>query len=299
MKLKILLLSLSIFTLCGFRSLNEQIYTLIEKGNKLAESGKSSLAIAEYEKALKLDERASEIHQNIGVLYYKDKKYSEAIKSFKKLEDNDFAKFYEGNSYFNIAKLEEKPEEQIKNYKLALDSYKGAIILNSTIEEYKKNYEIVKKIVDKMEQSQEQKQDKNKEQEKDKEKEKKKEKNKKDNKNQDESKDKQNEKDTKQENQENKKNESSENKKDEEKKDENKKENSSEDKKESSKEQNEEDKKNKEQSVSENKEEKKELTQKEMEAMQILKGLERDETDNLKNNQRVRRSNANGIDKEW
>jgi Ca-activated chloride channel family protein len=156
------------------------------EGEKLFDSGSYGQAMEYYRKQLEQDPHNAVYHFNRGDAAYKNKDYKQAIDEFNetlKTEDLPLqAKSYynRGNAQFFMGQSAQKtdPDQTIKLWQQALESYKGALALQPADNEAIHNRDLVRKKLDQLKQKQQKKQKKKS----DKQDKKKKDKNKKENK---------------------------------------------------------------------------------------------------------------------
>lgn len=116
----------------------------IRSGNKQYAKGNFSQSEVEYKRALEKTPDTYEANFNLGNAQYKQERYDEAVKIFKRLAadstcmDQMAACHYNaGNAYFQQRKLRE-----------ALEEYKSALRLNPSDEDAKFNLAYVKKLLE-------------------------------------------------------------------------------------------------------------------------------------------------------
>lgn len=131
------------------------IYNHIKEGNRLTTEEKFSEGRESYESALKLKENIK-VRENILKSYYGEKKYEEVINS--PAEEN----FLKGNSYVYLG--DNSPEKSKEYYEKALEEYKLAMKKSDDIN-IKKNYELTLKKLEELKNQQNQKDDSSKDQE--------------------------------------------------------------------------------------------------------------------------------------
>lgn len=131
------------------------IYNHIKEGNRLTTEEKFSEGRESYESALKLKENIK-VRENILKSYYGEKKYEEVINS--PAEEN----FLKGNSYVYLG--DNSPEKSKEYYEKALEEYKLAMKKSDDIN-IKKNYELTLKKLEELKNQQNQKDNSSKDQE--------------------------------------------------------------------------------------------------------------------------------------
>src|SRR5512142_1381848 len=81
-----------------------------ERGRTLAQEGKFDLAIRHYQSALRLDPHIPGLYLNLGLAYFKSKRFSEASAAFEEAVRADSASFQArtllGMSYYGEAKYD-------------------------------------------------------------------------------------------------------------------------------------------------------------------------------------------------
>lgn len=131
------------------------IYNHIKEGNRLTTKEKFLEGRESYESALKLKENIK-VRENILKSYYGEKKYEEVINS--PAEEN----FLKGNSYVYLG--DNSPEKSKEYYEKALEEYKLAMKKSDDIN-IKKNYELTLKKLEELKNQQNQKDNSSKDQE--------------------------------------------------------------------------------------------------------------------------------------
>lgn len=131
------------------------IYNHIKEGNRLTTEEKFPEGRESYESALKLKENIK-VRENILKSYYDEKKYEKVINS--PAEEN----FLKGNSYVYLG--DNSPEKSKEYYEKALEKYKLAMKKSDDIN-IKKNYELTLKKLEELKNQQNQKDNSSKNQE--------------------------------------------------------------------------------------------------------------------------------------
>lgn len=131
------------------------IYNHTKEGNRLTTEEKFPEGRESYESALKLKENIK-VRENILKSYYGEKKYEEVINS--PAEEN----FLKGNSYVYLG--DNSPEKSKEYYEKALEEYKLAMKKSDDIN-IKKNYELTLKKLEELKNQQNQKDNSSKDQE--------------------------------------------------------------------------------------------------------------------------------------
>jgi Ca-activated chloride channel family protein len=131
------------------------IYNYTKEGNRLTTKEKFPEGRESYESALKLKENIK-VRENILKSYYGEKKYEEVINS--PVEEN----FLKGNSYVYLG--DNSLEKSKEYYEKALEEYKLAMKKSNDIN-IKKNYELTLKKLEELKNQQNQKDNSSKDQE--------------------------------------------------------------------------------------------------------------------------------------
>ena len=131
------------------------------------EKGKFEKAQQEYKQAAEKNPDAPVLQFNLGAAAYKAGEYEKAAPAFQKtlqtdeLEVQQLAYYNLGNTQFRLGQqtVQEKPEETIKTWQEALQSYEAALKLNPNDADAKYNRDLVKKKLEELQKQQQQKQD--------------------------------------------------------------------------------------------------------------------------------------------
>lgn len=270
----LLVAALMILLFTGVINFNGGTNEFIKRGNKAYATNNYQQALETYQKGLNKDSDEPKLNYNSGQASYQLGNYGEAIEYYAKTDSSPDKYINSGNSSLKLAEASSDPLQKQQLYQQALETYKNGILAYPENIPLKYNYEYVKsKLDDNQDQNNEQ-QDNNENQENEEDQ----------NNNQDQ------QGDNSQQNQQNK--DSSENNQDEssDQKDSEKDQQSSQDN-DGNEQNNSQDEENKEQNSSQaNESDSSNADQEDSNVAQILKMLEKQEQESLKNNQEVRKS---------
>lgn len=273
--LSVVILLILLFT--GVISFDFSINEIIKDGNRAYAAKNYQQALEIYQKGLNKDSGDPKLNYNLGQASYQLGKFDEAIKYYANADNSVDKYINSGNSSLKLAEAAEDPIQKQQLYQQALETYKEGILAHPQNVPLKYNYEYVKSKLNEMEEQnnqQQNNQDNNENQE--------------NNEEQNDNRDEQN--DNSQQNQQNE--DSEENSEMENSEEKNSEENqSSQDKEGTEQDNSQEEKENQEQnSLQENESDSPDSEQDDINIAQILRMLEKQEQDSLKNNQEVKRS---------
>jgi len=147
---KIVFLLALLFTAFVSSQTKEEL-ALEKKSNKLLykarsnfEKGNFSEAEANYRKVIALDSKNTTANYNLGHVYYKNKKNSEAGKRFVQAAEVATTKEEKHKVYHNLGNTFMND----KNYKAAVEAYKNALRNNPTDEETRYNLALAKQMLE-------------------------------------------------------------------------------------------------------------------------------------------------------
>ena len=131
------------------------------------ERGNFEKAQQDYKQAAEKNPDAPVLQFNLGAAAYKAGEYEKAAPAFEKtlqsdkLEVQQLAYYNLGNTQFRLGQqtVQEKPEDTIKTWQEALQSYEAALKLNPNDADAKYNRDLVKKKLEELQKQQQQKQD--------------------------------------------------------------------------------------------------------------------------------------------
>lgn len=144
---------------------------LITEGNKLYNKGKYEEALKMYKKAQVEAPEQGVTDFNIGCAQYKNKEFSKAIKSFKRVTASLEKKKMKAKAYYNLGNSLFRTGDLVG----AVEMYKEALRRESDFLEAKINLEFVQKMIKQKKKKKEKKEEKREKEKKEKKKEKKKE----------------------------------------------------------------------------------------------------------------------------
>lgn len=143
-----------LFMLIQFVAFTQTDRDMVRSGNKNYAKDSLSLAIEDYEAALKLNPKFEEAKFNLGDAYYKQGKYADAASTFNELAQTTEQKELKSNAYFN----EGNSLMEMQKFENAMTSYKKAMYANPQNADARYNYEYARKMrVEQQKQQQENK----------------------------------------------------------------------------------------------------------------------------------------------
>ncbi|PKP25483.1 MAG: hypothetical protein CVU03_07710 [Bacteroidetes bacterium HGW-Bacteroidetes-2] len=125
-------------------ALAKETKELLYKASNNFEKGNFSEAEANYRKAIALDSKNTTAKYNLGNVYYKNKKNSEAGKRFLQAAEVATTKAEKHKVFHNLGNT----FMNYKNYKAAVEAYKNALRSNPTDEETRYNLALAKKMLE-------------------------------------------------------------------------------------------------------------------------------------------------------
>lgn len=144
---------MTLLVVTGKISFNQSNQQAINRGNQHYLEGQYDSAIEAYEEVLANEENNRLASLNLGLAYYQMKNYEKAGEHLSKSED---VALILGNTYYRLGSNEKEPTKQLELYNKSLDSYRMGIMEDSQNVELKYNYEYVKKLLDQQQQQQNQ-----------------------------------------------------------------------------------------------------------------------------------------------
>lgn len=152
-----LLMTLLVFT--GRIRLNHSMRSSINSGNAYYNDKDYGKAIEIYERVLKNKPNNADILYNIGLTAYAMEDYEKAIEYYSQSRD---CSMLLGNAYYRQGSRIGDPTQQMQSYRQGLEQYLISIKAEPNNIEVKYNYELLKKLIDDREQNQEQQNEKQK-----------------------------------------------------------------------------------------------------------------------------------------
>jgi Ca-activated chloride channel family protein len=128
---------------------NGNIEALIN-GNRFYIVKKYDKALDAYKDGLTKNTEDAKLNQNSGLAEYQLNNYDEALKYYAKTSDKVEKYLKSGNSNLKMGDKGSEPNEKIKFYQQALQTYKQGIIKFPQNVDLKYNYEYVKKKIDEL-----------------------------------------------------------------------------------------------------------------------------------------------------
>ncbi|WP_432409132.1 tetratricopeptide repeat protein [Wukongibacter sp. M2B1] len=152
-----LLMTLLVFT--GRIRLNHSMRSSINSGNAYYNDKDYGKAIEIYERVLKNKPNNADILYNLGLTAYAMEDYEKAIEYYSQSRD---CSMLLGNAYYRQGSRIGDPTQQMQSYRQGLEQYLISIKAEPNNIEVKYNYELLKKLIDDREQNQEQQNEKQK-----------------------------------------------------------------------------------------------------------------------------------------
>lgn len=140
----------------GQTPLNQDNQKILNQGNAAFAKGDYDGAKTIYESLLGDKNYEDSIKYNLGIIAYETGAYDEALEYLK---DIDNYKLY-GNTYYKMGEIAEDRQDKISCYEEAIKRYMSGIKSEPNNVELKYNYEFVKKILDDLKEEQKEEQEK-------------------------------------------------------------------------------------------------------------------------------------------
>ncbi|MFW5982193.1 MAG: tetratricopeptide repeat protein, partial [Halanaerobiaceae bacterium] len=140
----IILIIMAAFT--AFMSYGRGMAKIIRDGNELYLQQDYEKARKVYEKGFSEEKEDRKLNYNLANTKYQLGDYQEAIELYQIAVDSPEKYLQIGNINYQLAERETNPENKIKQYQKAIESYKDGIIKYPENIELKYNYEYLKKI---------------------------------------------------------------------------------------------------------------------------------------------------------
>lgn len=144
---------MTLLVIVGFIDFNQEVSQGMTTGNSFYEQKEYEKAKEAYEGVIAKDANNPELHYNLGLVAYAMKDYEKAIEHFSQSKDTNMAR---GNTYYRQGSNLQDPKQQMQIYQQGLEQYLMGIKAQPGNIEIKYNYEYLKKLMDDQQKDQDQ-----------------------------------------------------------------------------------------------------------------------------------------------
>ncbi len=137
----------------GLIDFNQYVPQALTNGNAFYQNKEYEKAKEVYEGAIEKETNSTELQYNLGLVAYAMKDYEQAIEHYSQSEDSNMAL---GNAYYRQGSNLQDPKQQMQIYQQGLEQYLTGMKVQPDNIELKYNYEFLKKQMDDQQKNQDQ-----------------------------------------------------------------------------------------------------------------------------------------------